>query len=304
MLKLITRTNVNDDWWNNTVDNCINGNVCIYTWYLDIVCGRNWWAIIDEEREIIMPLPIREKMGITYVYQPKFIQQLGIFSTKEITSEIVQECIECIPKQVKWVHFNLNRSNLIKEQDQIQEFQTNVILSMAGEMEKIRDNYRMNTKRNVRKAFSHALVLDKEFDENKTIQLFQKNRGAELEVFDDGDYSMFKKIIDAARAKLKLTSWGVSVGGVVAAGALFIESHGRYVFLFSGQNDVGRANQALTYLIDQFIESHINQEMILDFEGSSNPDLARYYKGFGGVEEKYITCKINRLPWYMAFLKK
>lgn len=304
MLKLITRTNVNEAWWNNLVSNCLNGNVCLYTWYLDIVCGRNWWAIIDEEREIIMPLPIREKLGVTYVYQPKFVQQLGVFSTQVLSQEVVQECIDFIPKQIKWVHYNLNRGNLIKDQNQIQEFQTNVILSLDGTMDEIRNNYRMNTKRNVRKAFSHALVIDKSFDANQTIHLFQKNRGAELEVFGDSDYAILKKLLAKASEHGLLTSWGVKVKDNVAAGALFIESHGRYVFLFSGQNDVGRANQALTYLIDQFIEDHLNTNKILDFEGSSNADLARYYKGFGGVEEKYITCKINRLPWYLSFLKK
>lgn len=304
MLKLITRANVNDSWWDNVVANCLNGNVCIYTWYLDIVCSRNWWAIIDEDREIIMPLPIREKLGVTYVYQPKFIQQLGVFSSQPLTQEIVQECIDYIPKQVKWVHYNLNSTNIIQDQNQIQEYQTNVVLKLEGEMEQIRNNYRMNTKRNVRKAFSHTLTIDTEFDANQTIQLFQKNRGAELAVFGDGDYGLLKKILDKANEKGILKSWGVRVKDNLAAGALFIESHGRYVFLFSGQNDVGRANQALTYLIDQFIEQHLNSNKILDFEGSSNADLARYYKGFGGVEEKYITCKINRLPWYLSFLKK
>jgi hypothetical protein len=304
MLKLITRTNIDEAWWNDIVDRCTNGNIYIYTWYLDVVCNRNWSAIIDVEREMIMPLPVREKWGISYVYQPKFVQQLGVFGVNAISKEDVNSCIDFIPKHIKWVHFNLNRENDITDHTQIQEFQTNVILPLEGDIETVRGNYRMNTKRNVRKASSHSLKIDTELNYNDTIELFQKNRGNELQVFNHDDYELLSTLLKAAELNNKIMSWGTRINGVVTAGAIFLKSHGRYVFLFSGQNEEGRANQALTFLIDQFIEKHLDSNLILDFEGSSNANLARYYKGFGGKEEKYITCKVNRLPWYLSFLKK
>jgi hypothetical protein len=41
----------------------------------------------------------------------------------------------------------------------------------------------------------------------------------------------------------------------------------------------------------------------LDFEGSNNPELARFYAGFGANESIYLHFVINRLPFPFSYLK-
>ena len=43
---------------------------------------------------------------------------------------------------------------------------------------------------------------------------------------------------------------------------------------------------------------------MLDFEGSNDENLARFYMSFGSQEMKYATVRINRLPWYVKWLKR
>jgi hypothetical protein len=50
-------------------------------------------------------------------------------------------------------------------------------------------------------------------------------------------------------------------------------------------------------LIDSFIREHAGQALTLDFEGSNDPNVARFYKSFGAAECNYYKITINRLPW-------
>ena len=58
-------------------------------------------------------------------------------------------------------------------------------------------------------------------------------------------------------------------------------SHHRITFLFSGNNAKGKELQAMTFLIDQVIREFAAQPLVLDFEGSDDENLARFYLGFG-----------------------
>ena len=61
----------------------------------------------------------------------------------------------------------------------------------------------------------------------------------------------------------------------------------------------GRENRAMFFIIDKFIEEHAQTHLTFDFDGSNDPNLARFYKGFGSTEIKYPRLEINRLPWFL-----
>ena len=49
-------------------------------WYLDIV-HENWDALMEDDYERVMPMPVITKnWRISYIFQPFFVQQLGVFS--------------------------------------------------------------------------------------------------------------------------------------------------------------------------------------------------------------------------------
>ena len=52
----------------------------------------------------------------------------------------------------------------------------------------------------------------------------------------------------------------------------------------------------MTFMIDKVIQSFSGQQVMLDFEGSDDDNLARFYLGFGGMEVKYPSYSFNRLP--------
>jgi len=58
------------------------------------------------------------------------------------------------------------------------------------------------------------------------------------------------------------------------------------------------------FLLDEFIRKYAEKNVILDFEGSMIPGLARYYEGFGAIAGKYQQIISNHLPFYIRWIKK
>ena len=69
--------------------------------------------------------------------------------------------------------------------------------------------------------------------------------------------------------------------------------HDRLTFLFSGNSEAGKSCQAMTFLLDQVIREFAGRMGVLDFEGSDDDNLARFYLGFGSIEKKYPSYTKN-----------
>ena len=91
--------------------------------------------------------------------------------------------------------------------------------------------------------------------------------------------------------------------GNVIAGAAFLKSFHSYTFLFSATSEEGRGSQAMSGIIDRFISEHSGQNKVLDFGGSMDTQLARFYKSFGSQEIVYLQIKRNTLPPLIRRLK-
>jgi hypothetical protein len=75
-----------------------------------------------------------------------------------------------------------------------------------------------------------------------------------------------------------------------------LRDHDRIIYSFAASDIHARENGAMFLLIDMFIKEHAGHPLILDFEGSSDPNVARFYKGFGAQETTFSEVIINRLP--------
>jgi hypothetical protein len=91
--------------------------------------------------------------------------------------------------------------------------------------------------------------------------------------------------------------------GELVSSATFLFSNKRAYYILVGNHPNGRTLGASHALIDAFIKDHAGNELILDFEGSDIRNLAFFYTSFGANEEKYAAIKLNRLPWWIKWLK-
>jgi hypothetical protein len=81
------------------------------------------------------------------------------------------------------------------------------------------------------------------------------------------------------------------------AGAFFLLAPRGPLYLFGTTTPAARQNGAMTLVFDRLISDFSGKQgLVLDFEGSALPGLARFYQGFGAVQEPYHTLHMRRFP--------
>jgi hypothetical protein len=295
MIKFIHQNNIDRSKWDQCVDEAFNGLVYAKSWYLDIVADQ-WDALVENDYEKIFPLVSRKKWGIRYLYQPPFTQQLGLFSKTLLSEESVIEFLNAIPEYYKFAEINLNTFNKLTVPEFESENWLTHELDLINSYEHLHRHYSTNLRRNLKKSASGELSLSKNIKPEDVIRLFRENRGKTLTNLDDKDYQRLSRLTYSGIYKGVVSTYGVyEQNNTLCAAAIFLQSQKKMVFLFSGLNDTGRQSGAMAYLIDAFIQEHQHKHLTLDFEGSNDPNLARFYKGFGSTEITYPHLRINRL---------
>ena len=294
MIQYLQHNQINLTKWDATIAEC--GNIYAYSWYLDIV-HPGWEALVEDDYQSVMPLTGGKKFGVNYLYQPYFVQQLGVFSRQPLSSEKTEAFLKAIPSKYRFAEIRLNESNILSERFEGIEYHRNVILYLNRDYNSIRENYHTNTKRNLAKAEENNLQLIFNVIPYHVVALFRDNRGATIERWGDTEYGTLISLGKTAQNRNSAFILGVNEkgDGEILCAALFMKANGRITFLFSGLNEKGKERQAMTYLLDQVIRKYANQPFILDFEGSDDENLARFYLGFGGVEAQYPSYSFNRL---------
>lgn len=304
MIRYLTHTQIDKKKWDNCIATSGNGLIYGWSWYLDIV-SPGWEALVEDDYLSVMPLTCRKKYGIHYLYQPPFTQQEGVFSGKEMSAALVDSFLESIPPHFKLVEIFLNTANrpAVKGFRIIENLTHEVDLNFSYET--IQKKYSDNNKRNLKKGLREEFAVEKNTRTEEIIRLFRKYRGKDINTLASPDYKCLVQLVKTAAAKRMSQNFGIrNSSGELMAGAVFLQSHGKAIFLFSAANDEAKKKGAMTVLIDTFIREHSGRELILDFEGSNDKNLARFYKGFGAEECVYLQVKKNSLPAPIKWIKR
>ena len=303
MIRYLEHKAIDKTKWDALIAEC--GNIYAYSWYLDIA-HPGWDALVDDDYQAVMPLTGGIKFGVNYLFQPFFVQQLGVFSKTPMTEGRLKDFLDAIPDKYRFCELRLNESNTLDDNIEEIDYHRNILLNLNQDIQSLRTNYHQNTKRNLAKAETHNLHLLETVLPQQVVDLFRDNRGARLEKWGDAEYGVLLRLVEEAQKHDAAFVWGVTdkEGGEPLCAAIFMKTTDRITFLFSGLNEVGKQCQAMTYLIDQVIQRFADQPITFEFEGSDNDNLARFYLGFGGYEVRYPGYTFNRIsPVGKALLK-
>lgn len=275
----------------------------INTWYLNIV-SPGWEALILDDYKVIMPLTCKKKLGINYLAQPFFMQQSGVFG-KNLNTTIVHEFITEIEKKYSYIDINFNESNsAFLEENKNCSTQTNILLDLNKSYEYLFKGFSENTRRMIKKAEKHNIKIQEEIEADDLIHLFKSTKGKNLKHLDNKAYNKLKNLIQSISQHCKVSVKKIYQEKTLLGGAVFIFLNSRIIFFFSALSDLGKQYGAMHYLISDIIKNNCEQNKILDFEGSNNVNLARFYKSFGSKDVVYLRYKNNKLPYPIKWIKK
>jgi hypothetical protein len=280
-IKHLSHFSVNKQNWDELILQADNGLVYALSWYLDIISPQ-WEALISSDLTYIMPIPIKRKYKLPYIVQPPLAQQLGVFGNAPVPAEIMRMFIKNLPSYS--YQLNLNYNNLYTKSLQM----PNYILSLNETYDKLIKAYSKNTMRNIQKAESNALKIIHNYNIKDFLSLYESvNRKYKL-IDSNRMHALISQGHERSIFRIKAVA---NKSGDVTAALCYTLFKNRLTYLIPVSNEQGKKNSAMFYLVDQLIRETSGKNILLDFEGSSIPGVARFYKGFGATNQPYHVIK-------------
>lgn len=282
-IQILHRNQIDTTKWNQCIDNSTHPFVYAYSWYLDEITHFNWCAIVYNNYEFVLPLPIKSKLGIPVVYMPFFCQQLGIFGSAECTPQLTLKLLNAIPIKYLKVHYNLyNFLPCIK--------QPNYQLALNSSYDNLYSNYSKSAKKYIRRIIEDEHIS---FEENTDIESSianYRNIYGHLNLhIKDKDYSCFKSACAQAKNRNHLLNLHVKFKNELIATAIFLKNR-RYLHnVCAAPTLLGREKNIMHGIINYIILKYAETNMILDFEGSKNKNVAEFYKKFNSQLVPYYS---------------
>lgn len=302
MIRYIKNKDINKVKWDSCIKNSSLELIYNYSWYLDIV-ALDWDALIEGDYESVMPLPWRKKFGIQYIYTPLFVQQLGISTTKESVN--VELFLKSIPHQFKFIELNLNEENTISNLKTSSISKHNYKLNIEKEYSDIRKGYNRNCKRNISKAERCKFFVSNEVSASKFRKFVFDSLEEQLNGVSNKDFDILEQLVNEVirREKGEIVGLFDSRKELHAVG-FYMFSKDRLIFSVCASSLYGKANQAMSKLVDSQIQKYAKKFYWYDFSGSNDKGIAYFNSTFGAEPETYLAVTFNRLPGILKFLKK
>lgn len=299
-IRLVKNPEIDRKKWDACLEKSPLGKLYARSWFLDIV-AEGWQALIFEDYDFIMPLPVRSKYRIKYVFQPAFCQQLGIYPNPPV--EIQKQFAQILKKSFLLVSYQLNFLNNVSafEGFRVRE-KTNFVLPLDKSYDQLFHSYANHTKRNLKTSSGYNVEIKNGLF---TIDdLVEKNRESGP-LLPESVYQILRRLLSgsATLGKAKIYE-AYTPDNRLCAAAFFVLDGNRIYYLNSFSDNLGRKNMAMYAIINQVIKEFAGTGFIFDFEGSVIEGIAWFFKGFGAQAEKYFYIYSNRIPVVRKFMKK
>ena len=303
MIRILNRKEINDQLWNDCVEQSPDGQAFFYTWYLDACCPL-WSALGEDNYAAVFPFAHRSKFGIDYIYQPFFTRHFGLIAKSKTDFYKQAAFLSAIPSPYKYLDFCLHTAHQQVPEGIIPEHKIYQQLSLRTDYSQIQKGYNENLVRNLKKASKSGYTLKHNFQPEAVVDLFYTHQKALREEFKEADYSTLKNLMISAAKNTTTYCWAVQdPSGEIHAGAFFIKTKTQLLYLKGFSSEKGKKQGAMHFLFDQLIQYHAGQDITLDFGGSSVKSVARFYYSFGSVDCLYLRLKIKRLPAALRWIK-
>ncbi|MBF0596999.1 hypothetical protein [Faecalibacter rhinopitheci] len=284
MIKKIKRSALDLDKYSACLQRAINYRVYAEYWYLDTLTDSQWDCLVLNDYEAIMPLPYQKKLGIKFISQPTYCQQLGVFYANSFPQEIVQLFYKEINHQlVRYYTFNEeNTQYLAPNLPQ----KVNQILNLNVEYNQYKKSLRKNRKQELNKGLQGAQIIYSETAQDFIALLKTEYPAIQKQLALDKLHPLVQII---QQKKLGITI-NIIENQQVVASSFYIKSGNRLIQLCNAKKNNSIFNYN-TFIVDHMIQKFNQQGFILDFEGSSIKGIQDFNASFRAEKKTFVHCK-------------
>ena len=300
-VEFLHRKEIDDRKWDEAIARSTAETLYPYSWYLD-AAADNWSALVMDNYRFVMPLIWKKKYGLRYLYHPYYTQQLGVFSNEYVDPTLIKTMLRLLMKKYRFAIINFNTKNLIGEEEPFTvDDKTNYVLDLHHGYEKLYAAFSTNAKRNVKKANALNEVVEKNISIEELINF---KRGNDVIKRTREEYLWLVNLLETTQKNSGGSVYAAKSEGELCAAAFFGFSRSRAIYLVSASNSRGKEDRSMFKIVDAFIKELAGSELILDFEGSNIPNVARFFAGFGARPEIYQGVSFSRIPLFLTRLRK
>nr|HPZ89068.1 GNAT family N-acetyltransferase [Flavihumibacter sp.] len=252
---------------------------------------ENWWALVAGDYETVMPLTWRKKNLFSYLFQPLWCQQLGLFSSEPINAALSAAFVRKAKEYFSFGEICLNYGNPLPGS----RHRNNYTLDLNRNYATISKQYNENLGRNLKKAAERELRYDQSIAYADSIDFFRANYEHRINS-KENDWLTLNAICQTLQQRNQLLVRAAIADNQVVGSCLVLRDNKRLYLLVIATNEKGKTVSASHFIIDQLIQEFQSQPLLLDFEGSDLPGIERFYGGFGASNQPYFFYGWNQLP--------
>jgi hypothetical protein len=300
MLKLVPRKEIDVLKWDDLIAHSPAETIYPYCWYLDTV-AENWSALIVDDYRFVMPLVWKKKVGMKYIYQPFYTQQLGVFSREYVEPELIQRMLKILYKKFRFAGLNFNAKNLVGEEKPFTvDDKSNYVMTLNQDYDTHYKGFSSNAKRNIKKSMEFSEQVERNLPVEELVRLKREN---DVIRRSEADYRWLEKVLETIQQNDAGKIYAIRKESEISAAAFFAFSKTRGIYLLSASSQKGKEQRGMFRIVDNFIQDYAGSGIILDFEGSNLPSVARFFAGFGAQADIYQGVSFNRLPSTLTKLR-
>jgi len=294
VLKLLDNKDIDRSWWDDIISSSPQSDPYPYSWYLDIMCP-GWKAYYNETNNAVMPVPLRSKVGIQYVYTPSFIQRLGVYISGSNKCDYLSPFIKRILADYALTDLCIYNSTESLGTDLAPR--SNYYLDLGSKYDVLRQNFSGKCKRDIRLAKDADQDIIRGIAPSRAIDLFKNDLGKKISGIKPKDYSRLQKLMEYCIATGKGDIVGASVNDQLVYSLFYIKYSGKITALFISSTPESRSNRSGYYIINHLLEEFAASPLIFDFAGSSLKGVEKFILSFGSSKEEHYHLYNNNLKF-------
>ncbi len=321
-IKILSFEEIDSKKWDKCIDSSLNGTLFGHSWYLNLVC-ENWSALVLDDYETIMPLPLGTMFNNPAVISPCLAPQLGVFSPRLPAPEIIDAFLSLLRSRFKYIRLGLNKYNLISDETFKIKTARSYNLDLIHPHSKLFQSYSRETKQSIETGLANKITVMSGVPFHEFIRFYQSLCNDSSKVNQESFYNTLRRVISFSILHRFGELYGAySAENNLTAAAFIIRTSQRIVLLLSALQYDSSGISAFSILLDHLLKQYAEKKLTIDFEilpcpdrymqmGRSYSDKIDFirlfdsvYTGFGAKIFNYPIILYNHLPWYSKLVEK